>query len=953
MLFIQSCRYPYNTPQARLERKIKKRKFIKSSTDTLLILSKTTDTIKDVVLSNDSIFPVIKDSISTAKRDSIKREKRLSKLKGAETDSLFIAKDSLLIVDKDSLPVDSVTVSKTEKIIQLSPDSLQGPLQYNAKDSMIYDISSRKIYLFGTAEVVYENYELRSGYIELDFNTYTAKAEGLTDSIGRVTQNPFFSDGNQKFDARKIEYNFRSKKGKVYDASTEQGDGYFLSKATKFVSKDAEVGIENDIIYSGGCTYTTCNHKIPHFGIRASKAKVIPNKLIVVGPSYLEIMGTPTPLVLPFGFFPITQTRKSGIIMSTNFDFSPVWGPGIRGIGYYLGISDHVDLAITGDFYTRGTIRVNATSNYNKLYKANGSFSVGYANTKNDEPGTPDYSRSQDFNLRWNHTQSPKAHPSQNFSASINFGTSNFYRNTTTTSNTALQSTLQSNVSWSKRFVGTPFSIALGASHSQNTSNRVMTITLPKTTLTMNQIFPFKRKNPIGQDRWYERIGLTYNMNANNQFQVVDSLLFQPDGLSNALQDAKYSVVHSPNLNMSFKLFKHINFQPNISYREYWYFYSNEQTFNPSIIVNADTLFDSETGAIQSVNFDTTFGSIEKLRDYGFNAVRDFSAGVSLNTQLFATGNFNIGPLHKVRAILRPNIGFSWRPDYSSDFWGYYAEVQTDTRYPDVFNRYARFDVVPGSGQQAQLNYSLNIRMEGKMKRSKRDTIKKDKYKNFVIVNNANFSSSYNMAADSLKMAPVNFSGNTTLFRFLNATLTATWDPLAADVNTNRRINQYEWNVNRRFLRMTQASLNLTTGLTPQNIKALFYKGQKAPDPKKVKQNAEFQFIQSLNLNYNLRFTRQYVEGRDSLIISANELALSGNINLSKGWNIAVPRIGYDFNKKRITYPDFTFSRNLHCWEMGLSWQPEPKTWTFFLRVRPGSLGFINLPMRKTQFDPY
>jgi hypothetical protein len=946
---LQGCRYPYNTPQARMERRIQQD-----------LKQKTSDEKRMAALNkgmDSNLIAKTPDSLS-AIPDSIKPKRTNGKLGVAsgdsavvKTDSLNIVPDSLKLVGTDSLSPDSALVVQP-RIIQFSSDSLQGPLQYNAKDSMIYDFVQRKIYLYGNAEVVYEQYELKSGIIELDFNTFTAKAEGFEDSLGRRTQNPFFSDGNQKFDARKIEYNFKSKKGKVFDASTEQGDGYFLSKATKFVSKDSDSTLTDDVIYSGDCTYTTCNHRQPHFGIRASKAKVIPNKLIVVGPSYLEIMGTPTPIVLPFGFFPITQTRRSGLIMSTNFDFSPVWGPGIRGIGYYFGISEHIDLAITGDFYTRGTIRVNATSNYNKQYKANGSFSIGFANTKKDEKGTPDYTRSQDFNLRWNHTQSPKAHPSENFSASVNFGTSNFYRNTTTTANTALQSTLQSNVSWSKRFIGTPFSLALGASHSQNTSNRVMTITLPKTSLNMNQIFPFKRKNPVGQDRWYERIGFAYNMTANNTFQIVDTLLFAPDGLTNAMKDAKYSVLHSPNLNMSFKLFKHINVQPSISYKEYWYFYANEQNFDPTLIVTADTTIDDETGAIESISYDTTYGKIDNVRDYGFNAVRDFSAGVSMNTQLFATGTFNIGRLQKIRAVLRPNVGFSWRPDYSNDFWGYYGEVQTDTRYPDVFNRYSRYDVVPGAGQQSQLNYSLNMRMEGKMRKSKRDTVGTDKYRNFVIINNVNISSSYNLAADSLQMSPVGLNANTTLFKAVNVTMNMTFDPYAADVNTNKRISTYEWVANKRMLRMTQASLNLSSGLTAQNLKTLFNPNAET-DVKKTKENAEFQILQSLNLNYNLRVAKQYVDGRDSLLVTANELALNGSIKLSKGWNIALQRIGYDFSKKRVTYPDFMFSRNLHCWELGLSWQPEPKTFNFFLRVRPGSLGFINLPVRKTQFDPY
>ncbi len=954
-LIISGCQYPYFTAQAK---KARSEKLVaKGEKKNLLIQNKTNSSQK-----NDALNIAKKDTTLTEQFDSSGfKNKITAKLNSQKTDSVKLnisndsipKSDSLKLVQPDTiLKIDSILPKKVYSI-RFSPDSLKAPLQCDAVDSMIYDFVQRKIFLYGNALVVYENYELKAGFIELDFNTFIARAEGFEDSLGNRTQNPLFNDGNQKFEAERIEYNFKSKKGKIYEASTEQGDGFFLSQATKFVSKMADSTMKDDIIYSGNCTYTTCNHRQPHFGIRASKAKVIPNKLIVIGPAYLEIMGIPTPFVLPFGFFPITKTRKSGLILSTNFDFSPVWGPGIRGIGYYFGINDHLDLAITGDFYTRGTIRLNATSNYNKLYHSNGSLSLGFAVTRTDEPGTPDYSRSQDFNIRWNHTQSPKAHPSQTFSASVNFGTSNFYRNTTTTANTALQSTLQSNISYTKRFLGTPFSLAVGASHSQNTSSRVMNITLPKTTLTMNQIFPFKRKNPVGQDRWYERIGLSYTATANNSFQILDSMLFTPDGLVNALKDAKYSVQHSPNLNMSFKILKHINFQPSISYREYWYFYANEQVFNNSLIVDNDTIYDSETGAIQRINSDTTFGKIENKRDYGFNAVRDFSAGLSLNTQIYATGTFNIWRLSKIRAIFRPNVGFSWRPDYNDDFWGYYGQVQVDTRYPDRYNRYSRFDVVPGAGQQSLLTYSLNIRMEGKLKKSKRDTISTERYKNFVILNNVNISSSYNLAADSFQMAPISINANTLLFKIINATLSLTCDPYAADPLTNRRLNVYEWNENRQLLRLTSGSLNLSTALTPQNISSLFRPLSPQSNAKQKQQNAEFQFLQGLSLNYNLRFSKQYINGKDSLVFNANELAINGAFNLSKGWNIIVSRIGYDFTKKRITYPDFTFSRNLHCWELGLSWQPEPKTWNFFLRVRPGSLGFINIPVRKTQFDPY
>lgn len=956
-----ACQYPYNTRQAREARRHAKafKKYEKAEAKRLAAIDSNT-----IIAPLDSLPEEIKygvilpsDDSSVTNADTIRPLDKKSKTKGfVKTSDSLAVNDSLQMGVVDSLAMlDSLPPDIPKRTIVIAPDSLSGPLQYNAKDSMIYDLSNKIIYLYGNAEVVYENYNLKAGYIEFNFNTFIATAEGLPDTSGRMLEEPFFDDGNQTFNARKIAYNFKSKKGKVYDAITEQGDGYFLSKSTKFVSKEADSNTVDDVVYSGNCTYTTCNHKQPHFGFRTMKAKVIPNKMIIVGPSYLEIMGTPTPLVLPFGFFPIAnQKRKSGLILSTNFDFSPVWGVGLRGVGYYQAINDHIDLSLTGDFYTRGTVRVYATSNYNWRYKASGSFVASYARTKSGFKEDPNFSLQNDFKLRWTHTQAPKAHPSQNFSASVDLGTSDFNRTTNASAVVALQSTFQSNISYTKRFVGTPFSLSVGASHSQNTATNVMNITLPRTTLTMNQIFPFKRKNPLGEQKWYERIGLSYAMNANNSFQIIDTLLFTPDGIPDALQDAKYNITHSPRLNFTFKLFKHINVQPTIDYREYWYFYSNEKVFDDALIIKYDTLLDDENNILQ-IDADTTFGEVESIRDYGFHAVRDFNAGVNLNTQIFATGTFNILGLHKARAVIRPNVGFSWRPDYSTDFWGYYGKVLQDVRYPEEYLTYSRFDVAPGQGKQALLTYSLNTRIEGKFKRNKRDTINKDPYRRAAILNNVGITGNYNLAADSLKMSTIGLNANTTFFKIINATVSFVFDPYAANTLTNARVNTFEWKVSKRPVRMTSGSLNLSTNLNSNNLRELFTPNKKfeKQSEKQQKQTADFQFFQGMSLNYNLRFNQRYFDGVDSLMITANELSMNGGVNLSKGWSIRVNRIGYDFSRKRITYPDFQFSRNLHCWEMGMSWQPERKIWSFFLAVRPGSLGFIRIPVNKTQFDPY
>ncbi len=980
-----SCYYPYTTAKARQDRRQKR---LEKRTQKQLLKRAQTDSLAQALLDQElkTIPPSVQEAPDSSlinagqemlKADSLRNKERNNKGRNQslpDSSKLNEAVDSTQLISVDSLPPssdslqlnDSLPPPKPRPLILLHPDSLAGPLQYNGEDSMIYALREKKIKLYGNAEVIYENYELKAGYIEIDFNSFIATAEGIPDSNGVMRQEPFFNDGNQQFDARKIQYNFKTKKGKVFDAITKQGDGYFLAKSTKFISSEADSTTEDNIVYAGGCIYTTCDHKIPHFGIRSFKAKVIPNKMIVVGPSYLEIMGTPTPVVLPFGFFPITKKRKSGLILSTNIDNSPTLGLGLRGMGYYWAINNQVDLSLTGDFYTRGTFRAYASSNYYKRYKVRGNVNLSYARTKIDEFGTPDFSLTQDFNFSWTHEQDAKAHPSQSFRASVNFGTSDFYRNTDPSADASLQATMQSNVSFTKRFLGTPFSFAIGMTHSQNTSQNLMNITLPRTSLTMNQIFPFKRKQQVGKQRWYEKIGLSYDLTANNRVQIVDTLLFAPDEWQNALSEAEYSVVHSPRVNMNFKLPKikfkngksidlsYINFQPTVSYREYWYFYSNEKEFDPTLIISNDTTWaDDEESVIASISSDTTFGQVNDVRNYGFNAVRDFSAGLNLGTQLFATGTFNILGLHKLRAVIRPNVGFSWRPDFSDDFWGYYDEVQTDTRYPDQLLSYRRFDVTPGSGQQALLTFSANMRMEGKVKRRFMDSTMTSPYRKVVVLNNLSITGNYNMAADSLQMSVINLNANTLLFKLITATVSFTFDPYAANTETNARINTWEWNQNNRLVRLTSGAIALSTNLNSQKLKELFNPQAEQPNKKQQQQNAKFKFFQGLSLSYNYRFNNRYINGVDSLVVTANELALNGGINLSENWNVRINRIGYDFDDQRVTYPDFTFSRRLHCWEMGLNWQPERRTWRFFLQVRPGSLGFIKMPVQKIQFDPY
>ncbi len=840
---------------------------------------------------------------------------------------------------QDSLDQVAIIQGMLDRQINYSNDSVDAPVQYESADSMIYDLSARKVYLYHNAEVLYEQYNLKAGYIEFNFLTNVATATCLLDSAGNEVECPVFDDKAQTFTSRRIEFNFKTKKGKVYDASTQQGDGFLLSNATKFISKGADStgSTEQDILYSQGCLYTTCDAPHPHFGIRASKAKIIPGKLIVVGPSFLEIMGSPTPIILPFGFFPITKNKRSGLILSMDVDFAPRIGPGIRGIGFYYGENEFWDLKVTGDFYMRGSLRGEATSNYNVRYKSNGTITLGYTRLQGDYRGTPDYFLEQSFNLRWTHNQSPQAHPSQTFNATVDFGTSDFYQNTYNDAESVLKQTFMSSIGYTKRFLGTPFTLSVNASHSQNAQTGDMTITLPRLSFRMNQIFPFKRTIGGGSQRWYERLGFSYGLTGTNVITTVDSLLFAPGGLEEAMKTARYSLTHSPTLSYSLKLFKDaLNIEPNVRYSQQWFFYRNRQTFDTTRIVdplNPESI---------------TYGSIEESREYGLFTTHNFSAGVNVNTRIYATGILNIGSLRALRAVFTPVVGFSWSPDYTNAFDYYYDSVRYDSRTQEK-RRYNYFEYSPPTGRTAELTYNLNMLLDAKVKKGRRDSLLKDPYKKIVLIPTMNIRGSYNMAADSNHLSPIRFDVTTNVFKKISLRFNSTFDPYQADIATNNRLAAFEFERSGRIVRVSSMSFNAGTQLTSRDLVMLFAKkgDEKKPDKK------EFDLLRNISLQYDLNISNRFVEGIDSSVIDVHQIAFSGGVNLSKGWSFSINRIGYSFKDKRITFPDFTFARDLHCWQMGLSWQPERQTWNFFLRAKPGSLGFLEVPIKQEFYDTF
>jgi hypothetical protein len=869
------------------------------------------------------------------------------------TDSIkldTIPDSSLVVVDTIPGATDNLSVSVRE--VALSKDSLDAPVDYNAKDSMIYDIAGQKIHLYGNASVSYTNINLNAAHIIFDWSTNIVTARGLPDSTGRPTGLPEFSDGGQSFTADSMRYNFITRKGIVYDVTTKQNDIVVHGSRSKFIATSTDSTDEaQNIIYSKDALFTTCTHDHPHFGIRSTKQKVIPNKLVVVGPSNLEIMDVPTPVWLPFGFFPLSEGRSTGLIFPRDYQYSPQWGFGLEGVGWFFPLGDHFNLTLTSNLYVKGRWGVQARSDYVKRYKYNGSLDFGY-NVNRVEDNEGNVSRPRSFQFKWSHRQDRAAHPTNTFGGSVNIQT-NGYQSIVFNDERVLNNQLNSNLSFNKNWRDKPLTFNASFNHNQNTATNKVTITFPNLKFQTQALYPFKRKEKQGQEKWYESITFRYQSEARNRFQATDTTLFSQQ----TLEDAQFGVRQSANAGTSFKLFKYINLNPAVNYEEVWYMRTLEKSFEENLLV--DTLFNNGI-----TDFDTTsFGIISEDRVTGFESFREFNTSLSLTTQIFGTRNFEKGWLRGVRHTLKPSLSFNFSPDYESQELKYTRAVR-DSLSADGLLEYNIFEggiygIPSTAGRQMALNYSFNNIFEAKLfskKSTEKDSIKRVKLFDNIVVNG-----NHNFAADSLKWSQVNISGTTRLFKGMTTFRVRTrLDPYAVDEN-NKRIDVFQWQDQGRFLRYVSTNAAFNTNITVGKIRALFMgkeeevvedleeEALREPEPEEEDFLSLFENFR-ISHNFTLDFNRQ-ADGTDTLTIGTHSINCNGSINLTDKWRVNIGNFGYDFVRKGVTYPSLGFSRDLHCWQMGANWQPTRGTYSFFIQVKPGSLDFINIPYNRNNAD--
>lgn len=881
-------------------------------------------------------------------------QNRQDSLNTNSKDSVFtINQDTLAFNLQDSLKIDSLDNDslKSNQFNQfnISKDAIEGDIDWGAKDLEYFDKDSNKLKLYNEAYVNYGTISLKAGYIEYDLNKSEIIGIPIIDSSGISSQKPSFTDKGDEFTARLIRYNIKSKKGWVEYASKKEGDLTIHGDIGKFVSAEADTIHQVDKMFIKDGLITNCTNKEhPHWGIKASKIKLIPNKLAVFGYSILEIADVPIyPIILPFGFYPMFQGQKSGLILPKRLDYNNDFGVGVKDVGVYFAINDYIDLRLTGDIYSRGSHGIYIQTNYSKRYKYSGKFNFSYFNAIREATNDTIILKSPSFSISLSHNQSPKAHPYQKFGGNLNFSLNGYQRTAHTDANNKINNIIRSNFSYTNSLPNTPFSMAVALNHSQNNSTRKFDLTLPNITLNMNTIYPFKSKKRVGKEKWFEKISLGYRGAAKNVINATDTTIFTPE----VFDKMKYGMTQNASTSVTFRILKYINASIGINYDEKHFFKTIEKSFDNTIQV--DTVKDSAGKIVydteNNIVFDTIYGNVITDTISKWKVYRHVSPSLRLSTNRYGKILFNKGWLRGVKHKVSYSVSLSGNP-FDERSW-YNRTVQTDTR--DEYNTTQEYSIFDYSGaygsanpqnQNLILNYSINNLFEAKVF-SKRDS----SLKKIPLLKNLSITGNYNITADSLKFSRIRIGFNLSLFKnFVTLRYSGQLDPYMK-VN-NIRVNKFVWDDKKFPVRhdFSNVSISIYNKSFDQIIGLFMKKDGKRKKGKKVSKNSKIDndklsnILKNFRLNYNLNMKWENNSNNvDTFYVSTHSIRVSGTIPLTKNWRIKVNNFDYNLKDKRFEYPDFGFERDLHCWKMNFSWQPKGGSYSFFIGVKSSILEFV------------
>ena len=892
--------------------------------------------------------PVVSDSVMQS--DSIMRDSLGNVVVDTtRMDSLELAIYHHNKAIDDSIRLDSLNRQKSEGI--------NSPVQYSADDSLVYDATSKTAYLYGQSNVKYENMDLASEKIYMNLDSSLVHATGVrdtTDTTGlKLTGTPVFTMGADSYESDTIAFNFKTKKGLISNVYTEQQDGFLRSELSKRSA--------NGDVYLQHGRYTTCDAPHPDFYIALSRAKVRPGKDVTFGPAYLVVADVPLPLAIPYGFFPFTKSYSSGFIMPTYGDESDR-GFYLRDGGYYFAMGDKWDLKLLGEIYTKGSWGVSAASNYNNRYKYSGSFFFSYQDTRTGEKGMPDYGRQESFKIQWNHRQDAKSNPFSSLSASVNFATSSYERNNLSSlynPQTLTQSTRTSSVSWSTTFSSIGLSLSSTANLSQNMVDSTIAVTLPDLNISLSRFYPFKRKNAVGKERWYEKISMSYTGQLSNSINTKEDMIMK----SNLIKDWRNGFNHSIPISGNFTLFNYLNVTPSFSF--------TDRMYTNKIMRSWDMERQTEVT-------DTT---------YGFYNVYNWNLSVGLSTKLYGfwVPNRKIfgDKIQAIRHVITPSVSFSYAPDFGASRYGYWETYQkTDADGNVSLVEYSPFSNglygVPGKGKTGSVTFDVSNNIEMKIKSDKDST----GMKKISIIDELGANLRYNMAAKVQPWSDLTMRIRLKWWKNYTFNMTAVFATYAYELDANGRPyvgNHTEWSKG-RFGRFRGTSQNISFTLTPEKLKKWFGGGDDEGDEQDeekegidtdIESNVDDDMIEgqrgakkksgggkaltdedgymkfsmpwSLTFGYGITMSENTAGKFNTKSMRypykfTQTLNCSGNIRISDGWNISFSS-GYDFERKDISMTTASLQRDLHCFNMSCSVVLAPYTsYNFTFRCNAATL---------------